>query len=105
MPAYLLERGIQANGMLEPLYKTYVKGRSGDCLFVLKEGWQPQYKFKKVIYNDQTHIPLVFYGNHIKPTVIQAKYEAIDLVPTLSWLLNIPPPDKSQGKVIEGVNR
>lgn len=105
MPANLLERGIQANGMLEPLYKTYVKGRSGDCLFVLKEGWQPQYKFKKVIYNDQTHIPLVFYGNHIKPTVIQAKYEAIDLVPTLSWLLNIPPPDKSQGKVIEGVNR
>ena len=105
MPANLLERGIQANGMLEPLYKTYVKGRSGDCLFVLKEGWQPQYKFKKVIYNDQTHIPLVFYGNHIKPTVIQAKYEAVDLVPTLSWLLNIPPPDKSQGKVIEGVKR
>lgn len=104
MPAYLIERGIQANGMLESMYKTYVKGRSGDCLFVLKEGWQPMYKFKKIIYTDQTHIPLLFYGKNIKPTVIYAKYDAIDFVPTLSLLLGIPTPDKSQGKVIEGIS-
>ncbi len=105
MPAYLIERGIQANGMLESMYKTYVKGRSGDCLFVLKEGWQPTYKFKKIIYTDQTHIPLVFYGTNIKSTAIYEKYDAIDLVPTLSLLLGIPNPDKSQGKVIEGITK
>ncbi len=100
MPAYLLERGIQANGMLEPLYKTYVRTRSGDCQFMLKEGWQPQYKFKKVNFTDQSHIPLVFYGANIKPGKIIAKYDAIDLVPTLSEILKIPFPDKSQGKII-----
>ena len=103
MPAYLIERGIQANGMLESMYKTYVKGRSGDCFFVIKEGWQPTYKFKKIIYTDQTHIPLLFYGANIKPTVIHEKYDAIDFVPTLSLLLGIPIPDKSQGRVIEGI--
>jgi len=103
MPAFLIERGIQANGMLEAMYKTYVKNRSGDCLFVLKEGWQPLYKFKKVNYTDQTLIPLVFYGNNIKPALIHGKHEAIDLVPTLSELLGIPSPDKSQGIVIEGI--
>jgi hypothetical protein len=100
MPAYLLERGIQANGMLEPLYRTYVRTRSGDCVFMLKEGWQPTYKFKKVNYTDQSHIPLVFYGANIRPGKINGKYDAIDLVPTLSEILKIPIPDKSQGKII-----
>jgi predicted AlkP superfamily pyrophosphatase or phosphodiesterase len=100
MPAYLLERGIQANGMLEPLYKTFVRSRSGDCHFMLKEGWQPLYKFKKVNYTDQSHIPLVFYGPGIRPGNINGKYDAIDFVPTLSELLKIPLPDKSQGKII-----
>ncbi len=100
MPSHLLEQGIQANGMLEPLYKTYVKTRSGDCLFMLKEGWQPGFKFKKVNYTDQSHIPLVFYGANIRKGEITARYEAIDLVPTLSEILKIPFPDKSQGKII-----
>jgi len=101
MPAYLLERGIQSDGMLESLYKTYVKSRSGDCLFLLKEGWQPMYKFKKINYTDQSHIPLLFYGSGIKPQLILDKYDAIDLVPTLSQMLKIPFPDKSQGKTIK----
>ena len=103
MPSYLLEQGIQANGMLEPLYKTYVKASSGDCQFMLKEGWQPIYKFKKVNYTDQSHIPLLFYGANIRPAKINSKYDAIDLVPTLSELLKIPFPDKSQGKIIEEI--
>jgi len=100
MPAYLLERGIQSNGMLEPLYKTYVRTRSGDCQSMLKEGWQPAYKFKKVNFTDQSHIPLVFYGANIRTGKITGKYDAIDLVPTLSEILKIPFPDKSQGKII-----
>jgi hypothetical protein len=37
--------------------------------------------------------------------VIYEKYDAIDLVPTLSLLIGIPNPDKSQGKVIEGISK
>lgn len=101
MPAYQLEQGSSANGLLSPLYKSYAKNRSGDFLYLLKEGWQPTYKFKKVNYTDQSHIPLIFYGAQIEPQRINGKYNAIDLVPTLSELLEIPVPDKCQGKIID----
>ena len=100
LPAYQLEEGSSANGMLAPLYKSYAKNRSGDLMYLLKEGWQPDYKFKKVNYTDQSQIPLVFYGAHIQSKTIHEKYNAIDLAPTLSLLLQIPMPDKCQGKVI-----
>ncbi|MCK3683012.1 alkaline phosphatase family protein [Maribellus sp. YY47] len=101
LPAHQLEQGSSANGLLQPLYTSYYKNRSGDFLYLLKEGWQPGYKFKRVNYNDQSHIPLVFYGNGIKHQVIRTKYEGVDLVPTLSQLLGIPVPDKCQGKIIK----
>lgn len=103
MPAYQLEQGSSANGLLSPLYSSYFKNRSGDFLYLLKEGWQPSYKFKKVNYTDQSHIPLIFYGYKVKPQKIKAKYNAVDLVPTLSDILNIPAPDRCQGKIITEV--
>ena len=103
LPSYMLEQGIQSNGMMKPLYNTYVKNRSGDCLLILKEGWQPVYKYKKVNYTDQSHIPMVFYGPNVRPGIIKGNYDATDLVPTLSELLKIPIPDKSQGRIIEDV--
>jgi len=105
LPAHQLEQGSSANGLMEPLYKSYSRSRSGDFLFVLKEGWQPIYKFKKVNYTDQSHIPLVFYGNQIRPQRITGKYDGTDLVPTLSELLNIPIPDKCQGHMIVEIFR
>ncbi|MBN2635735.1 MAG: alkaline phosphatase family protein [Prolixibacteraceae bacterium] len=101
LPSHQLEQGNSTNGILSPLYTTYSKNRSGDFLYLLKEGWQPAYKFKKVNYTDQSHIPLVFYGANIKSQVINKNYNAIDLVPTLSELLKIPAPDRSTGKIIE----
>ncbi len=101
MPAYQLEQGSSANGLLEPLYTSYYKNRSGDFLYLLKEGWQPFYKYKKVNYCDQSHIPLVFYGYGVKQQVISDKINAVDLVPTLSEILRVPVPDKCQGKIID----
>jgi predicted AlkP superfamily pyrophosphatase or phosphodiesterase len=103
MTAHQLEQGSSNNGLLATLYKSYSKNRSGDFLYLLKEGWQPNYKFTKVNYTDQSHIPLVFYGKGIRPQVIREKYNAVDLAPTLSDLLQIPQPDKSQGKAITQV--
>ena len=105
LPSFQLERGLQSNGMLDPFYKSFVKNRSGDCQFLLKEGWQPSFKFKKVNYTDQSHIPLIFYGANIQPIMINEKYDAVDLAPTLSHLMQIPIPDKSQGKIINELNR
>lgn len=101
MPSFQLKQGSSENGLLSSLYKSYDKNRSGDFIFLLKEGWQPVYKFKKVNYTDQSHIPLVFYGKGIQSKTIKKKYDGIDLVPTLSELLQIPIPDKCQGKIID----
>jgi predicted AlkP superfamily pyrophosphatase or phosphodiesterase len=103
MPAHQLEQGNSAHGLLETLYSSYAKNRSGDFLYLLKEGWQPSYKFKKVNYTDQSHIPLVFYGAGIQPQIIREKYNAVDVAATLSDLLHIPSPDKHKGKTILGV--
>jgi predicted AlkP superfamily pyrophosphatase or phosphodiesterase len=105
LPAHHLESGYSGNSLIAPLYNTYSKGRSGDFLFLLKDGWQPSYKFNRVNYTDQTHIPLVFYGAHIQAKEITEKYNAVDLVPTLSYLLNIPVPDKIEGTVIKELKK
>jgi len=103
LPAHILEQGGSDNSALANLYRSYMINRSGDILYVLSEGWQPVYKFKRVNYTDQSHIPAVFYGAGIKPSIISSLYNAIDLAPTLSKILHISVPDKSRGKVIEGI--
>ncbi len=103
LPSQQLEQGSSANGLLEPLYKSYMKTRSGDFLFMLKEGWQPVYKYKRVNYTDQSHVPLVFYGSQIQPQTIKDRLDGTDLAPTLAELLKIPAPDKCQGRIIEQV--
>jgi arylsulfatase A-like enzyme len=103
LPAHILEQGGSDNSALSNLYRSYMINRSGDILYVLSEGWQPVYKFKKVNYTDQSHIPAVFYGAGIKPSIISSQYNAIDLAPTLSEILHISVPDKSRGRVIEGI--
>lgn len=103
LPAQILEQGGSDNGAMASLYRSYVINRSGDILFILNEGWQPVFKFRRVNYTDQIHIPAVFYGANIKPNIITKPYEAIDFAPTLSEILQIAPPDKSRGRIIEGI--
>ncbi|WP_347838283.1 alkaline phosphatase family protein [uncultured Draconibacterium sp.] len=103
MPAFQLEQGSSANGLFEPLYNTYHKNRSGDFIYTLKEGWQPGYKFKRVNYTDQSRIPIILWGAGIKPQQINSTYNAADLVPTLAQLINVPIPDKCQGKIISEI--
>ena len=103
LPAHILDQGGSDNGSLTGLYKTYMINRSGDILYILNEGWIPTYKYSKVNYTDQIHIPAVFYGGRVKQTLISELYEAIDLAPTLSDILQIPVPDKSRGKIITGI--
>ena len=102
-PANQLEKGSMGNGFYSGLFHSYVRDRSGDFLFMLKEGWQPVFKYQSVNYTDQSHVPLLFYGMKLPRLRITDPYQATDLVPTLCTLLNIPVPDKSQGKIISEV--
>lgn len=92
--------GDASTGPLSAIIQSYFKNRSGDIFYILKEGWQPSYKYKKINYTDQSHIPLVFYGPEIKPQIIKEKNNAIDILPTLCDFINIPYPDKCQGSSI-----
>ncbi len=101
IPSYDLERGGSGNNANAAVYNSYNKNRSGDFSYILEEGWQPTYKFKKVNYTDQTHIPLVFYGGGIQPKKIKSRKTAIGLVPTLCDLIGIPVPDRCHGEIME----
>ena len=103
LPAHILDQGGSDNGSLTGLYKTYMINRSGDIMYVLNEGWIPTYKYDRVNYTDQIHIPVVFYWARVKQTLINEPYEATDIAPTLSEILHIPVPDKSRGKIITGI--
>jgi predicted AlkP superfamily pyrophosphatase or phosphodiesterase len=103
LPSHILEQGGSDNGALASLYRSYMINRSGDILYVLNEGWQPMYKFRRVNYTDQVHIPAVFYGAGIKPSITNESYDATDFAPTLSEIMQISPPDKSRGRVIKGL--
>jgi arylsulfatase A-like enzyme len=97
MTAHQLEQNFSADGILSTMFNSYAKNRSGDILFLLKEGWTPKFKFKNVNYTDQSHIPLLFYGKGVPSQTIGTNIDATSLAPTLCELLHIPRPDKSKG--------
>ncbi len=97
MTAHQLEQNFSAGGILSTMFNSYAKNRSGDILFLLKEGWIPKFKFKNVNYTDQSHIPLLFYGKGVPAQTIGTTIDAASLAPTLCELLHIPRPDKSKG--------
>ncbi len=103
LPSYNLEQNPVNNGPLAALYRTYMISRSGDVLYMLNEGWQPAHRFRRLNYTDQIHLPLVFYGARINQGTIKEPFEAIDLAPTLSEIMQIPMPDKSIGRAIPGL--
>jgi predicted AlkP superfamily pyrophosphatase or phosphodiesterase len=51
------------------------------------------------------HIPLLWFGYHIKPGKTNREVYMTDIAPTLSAILNIQMPDGSVGKVIEEVTK
>jgi predicted AlkP superfamily pyrophosphatase or phosphodiesterase len=73
-------------------------GNSGDVLFQFKPGWMPTRKYGTTHgtkYTYDTHVPLLWYGKLIENGVSN-RYHSIDqIVPTLSILLKLPLPDKS----------
>ena len=62
LPATGFEQGDYATSLLTTISKSYNFKRSGDILFMLENGWQPQFKFRTVVYTDNTRIPMIFFG-------------------------------------------
>jgi arylsulfatase A-like enzyme len=88
---------------MNTISQSYSLKRSGDVVYLLQEGWHPVIKNKPLNYSDQQILPLVFYGNGIKPGTDYTPYQATDLLPTLSEIMGIPLPEQSKGRTIEKI--
>ena len=100
MPASKFEQGDYQKSQLAMISNSFNFKRSGDVLYMLEDGWQPKYKYKRTIYNDHTRIPMIWFGDGISNKRILEKVEAVDMVPTIFEILGFDPPAHSHGGVI-----
>ncbi|PTN09886.1 alkaline phosphatase family protein [Mangrovibacterium marinum] len=105
LPATGFEQGDYATSLLTTISKSYNFKRSGDILFMLENGWQPQFKFRKVVYTDNSRIPMIFFGQGIKSGRFRNSVDAIDLVPTIFDILGYDIPPHCKGRVISEIMR
>ena len=103
IPANDILKGDYVKSQLATVAGSYNLKRSGDILYSLEEGWQPQYKFKQVIYNDNISIPMIWMGTGLKKGINRKLVDAIDMVPTIFEILGFDVPSYFKGRVIEEI--
>lgn len=101
LPAIDFEQGDYVKSQLAAIASSFNFKRSGDVLYVLEEGWQPEYKFKRTIYNDNSRIPMIWMGKGIKRGSTLKPVDAIDMAPTLLHLLGYGTPPHCSGRILE----
>ncbi len=92
----------QANGFYAP--------RSGDVLFVMSPGWLEAYGYPVVkgtthgaSWAYDTHVPLLFWGWHVKHGESVAPVKIVDIAPTVARYLHIQEPSGCSGVPLEEV--
>jgi phosphopentomutase len=82
---------------------SYSPQRGGDLFIVTKPGYMDGYATGTThgtLYNNDAHIPLLWYGNGIKKGQINSVNYMTDIAPTISTLLGIQMPSGSIGNPI-----
>ncbi len=105
IPTMALSGGMQTE-VMRKAQNTFYQSRSGDLLVVLDYGWRFQGQTPNSLcdcnsgFNENTHVPLLFYGKKIKKQDVYRAVSMNDLAVTLCFLLDIPLPNKSTGTPI-----
>ena len=87
----------------ERIVNSYTPQRSGDLFIVTKSGYMDGYATGTThgtLYNNDAHIPLLWYGSGIKKGQINSVNYMTDIAPTISTLLGIQMPSGSIGNPI-----
>ena len=87
----------------ERIVNGYNPQRSGDLFIVTKSGYMDGYATGTThgtFYNNDAHIPLLWYGNGIKKGQINSVNYMTDIAPTVTTLLGIQMPSGAIGKPI-----
>ncbi|MBN2890435.1 MAG: alkaline phosphatase family protein [Bacteroidales bacterium] len=105
IPTLSLLRGTYSSGIMKQAQNSYFQARSGDVFLVLDYGWRFQDDGTSLCdcnsgYNENTHVPLIFYGGNVPKKDIYRKVSMDDLAVTLSFLLDISLPNKSTGNPV-----
>ncbi len=90
-------------GMPKKMQNSFNQKRSGDIMISLKSGWIEDIPFctnHNSGYNYDTHVPLIFYGWKVKKQKIYQNINITDIAPTISLILETPPPPVSTGKAL-----
>ena len=103
IPSNDILKGDYVKSQLAAIAGSYNLKRSGDILYSLEEGWQPQYKFKQVVYNDNPSISMIWMGAGMKSKVYRKPVDAIDMAPTIFEILDLDIPSYFDGQVIEEI--
>jgi predicted AlkP superfamily pyrophosphatase or phosphodiesterase len=105
-----LDQSIKFNAWGEMLAHGYTKERSGDVLMVLKPGFINKADDKKgthqgtthgSAFNYDTHVPLLWFGNGLKPASIYRPISITDISATLVHFLNLQRPASMVGVPIQ----
>ena len=103
LPAFDLERGDYVKSQLTTLSRSYNFRRSGDIMFQLENGWQPKYKFKKIQYSDNQHIPILWLGSWVRNYRDREKTDATDILPTVLEILGMDIPSYCEGRILKEI--
>ena len=90
--------------MLRSVARGYFPERSGDLIIIQKEfnylgdGVDPANHGTPYSYD--THVPVIVMGEGVKRGRYTQRITPADVAPTLSFMLGMPAPNKSQGRVL-----
>lgn len=101
-----MHRSNGADGLTEMIRNGFDPKRSGNVIFVLESGYLSKSADTETsrkgtshgsAYNYDTHVPLLWYGKNIGKKQVYDRIEIIDIVPTLSQILNLQNPSCTMG--------
>lgn len=88
----------------------FLESRSGDVYLELKPFYFFGYKDSTIgadhgsMYNYDSHVPVILFGNSIpKRGMISRRVSPLDIVPTLSQILDVPLPSVATGNVLDEI--
>ena len=102
--ATTLQTNNFTKGMFMFMQNSYNQKRSGDVLINLEPGWIQDMNYfidHNTAYSYDTHVPLLWYGWKISHKTILREVHPVDIVPTISALLNIESPSGCNGEPID----
>jgi predicted AlkP superfamily pyrophosphatase or phosphodiesterase len=105
-----LSRLHYPDGLRRLLQRGFMPQRSGDVLFAYRPGYFEGYGSNPAKgtthgsgWNYDTHVPVLFFGQGIRPGNVLRRTSITDIVPTLCMIVGMAMPDASTGHVVTEV--